>query len=176
MAAVVLVPVGASSAATVTAGATVAGVQTTFKSSATQRAKRLARASTTVVAAPRTPTVSYPDRVLTLTNAERTRRGLRALTFSTCADRFADTWAASLAASGTLTHQPLTPILTTCRASGAGENVAFGTVTPEQLVKMWMDSPGHRANILRSSFTHIGIGAVTTSTGRVYGVQVFLTH
>lgn len=172
LAAVVLVPIGASSAA----AATGSGVQSTFKSSATQKAKRLARTGTTVVVAPRPPTVSYADRVLTLTNAQRTSRGLRALAFSSCADRFADTWAGTLAGTGTLAHQPLTPILTTCRATGVGENVAYGNVTPEQLVTMWMNSSGHRANILKSSFTHIGIGAVTASGGRVYGVQVFLTQ
>lgn len=175
--ALLLVPVGTASAA-----GSSSGLQDTFKSSATQKAKRLARVG--AVAAPRstpapaptaTPTVSYADRVLALTNAQRTSRGLRALAFSSCADRFADTWATTLSTTGTLAHQPLMPILTTCRATSAGENVAYGNLTPEQLVTMWMNSPGHRANILKSSFTHIGIGAVTTSTGRVYGVQVFLT-
>jgi uncharacterized protein YkwD len=56
-----------------------------------------------------------------------------------------------------------------------GENVAYGNVTPEQLVAMWMASPGHRANLLKPGFTHIGVGAVATAAGRVYGVQVFLT-
>jgi uncharacterized protein YkwD len=34
---------------------------------------------------------------------------------------------------------------------------------------------GHRANLLKPDFTHIGVGAVTVAGGRVYGVQVFLT-
>lgn len=40
----------------------------------------------------------------------------------------------------------------------AGENIAYGYRTPEAVVEGWMNSPGHRANILEDSFTHIGIG------------------
>jgi uncharacterized protein YkwD len=132
-------------------------------------------------AAPVSPTpvagsvATYSDRVLALTNRERTSRALRPLAFSACADGYADRWAASLSRAGTLSHQPLRPILTACRARGVGENVAYGNVTPEQLVAMWMASPGHRANLLKPDFTHIGVGSVTVATGRVYGVQVFLT-
>jgi uncharacterized protein YkwD len=118
---------------------------------------------------------SYSDRVLALSNVQRTSRGLRPLAFSACADGYADSWAGSLSRAGALSHQPLRPILTACRAPGVGENVAFGNVTPEQLVAMWMASPGHRANLLKPGFTHIGVGAVTVAGGRVYGVQVFLT-
>ena len=134
------------------------------------------RTSTTTAPAPTvSPAQAYQDQVLALTNAERTSRGLRALAPSSCADGYADRWAAALAVAGTLSHQALSPILTACGARGVGENVAYGNVTPAQLVKMWMDSPGHRANILNAAFTHVGVGSVQTSTGRVYGVQVFLT-
>ena len=118
---------------------------------------------------------TYSDRVLALTNAERTGRGLRPLAHSSCADGYADTWAVSLSLLGSLAHQALAPILSTCRASRVGENVAYGNVTPEQLVAMWMASDGHRANILNAAFTHLGVGAASTATGRVYGVQVFVT-
>ena len=39
-----------------------------------------------------------------------------------------------------------------------GENVAFGQQTPEEVVAAWMGSPGHRSNILNSSYTHLGVG------------------
>lgn len=42
----------------------------------------------------------------------------------------------------------------------AGENIARGQGSPEEVVNGWMNSPGHRANILNSSFTHIGVGFV----------------
>lgn len=185
LAGVVLVPVSASAAVAAgsTAGSTVSGVSKTYKTSASKRVKRAQHTGSTAprtsaVAAPvvgPTITVSYADRVLALTNAERTSRGLRALSFSGCADGYADSWARALSLAGALSHQPLSPILTGCSARGVGENVAFGNVTPEQLVTMWMNSTGHRANILNPAFTHLGVGDVTTSTGRVYAVQVFLT-
>ncbi|MEX2290899.1 MAG: CAP domain-containing protein [Mycobacteriales bacterium] len=177
LAAILLVPVSGT-AAHALGTSSVSTVQSTFKNSAVQKAKRSAWASrvpqTGAVTAP-TPVASYADRVLTLTNRERTSRGLRALSFSGCADGYADSWARSLAKAGVLSHQPLAPILTACRARAVGENVAYGNHTPEQLVQRWMASPGHRANILTAGFTHLGVGDVTTSTGRVYAVQVFLT-
>jgi uncharacterized protein YkwD len=117
----------------------------------------------------------FSDRVLALTNRERTLRGLRPLAFSACADGFADSWAGSLARTGALSHQPLRPVLTACRARQVAENVAVGAVTPEQLVAMWMASPGHRANLLQARSTHLGVGVGSTA-GRTYGVQVFLTR
>ncbi len=46
---------------------------------------------------------------------------------------------------------------TTCR----GENIAMGYSSPEQVMNGWMNSSGHRANILRGGFTHIGVGVCT---------------
>ena len=56
-----------------------------------------------------------------------------------------------------------------------GENLASGQRNASQAVTGWMNSPGHRANIMNSMFTEIGIGYATDSTGRPYYVQVFGT-
>jgi uncharacterized protein YkwD len=129
--------------------------------------------------APPSPTVSaqaaYEGRVLVLVNAERTRRGLRPLAMNTCADGYANRWASSMASSGRFAHQSITPMLSSCGARRVGENIAYGNVSADQMMVMWMNSPGHRANILNPAYTHIGIGAVKTSAGRWYGVQDFLT-
>ena len=53
----------------------------------------------------------------------------------------------------------------------AGENIARGQATPEAVVKAWLNSPGHRANILNSSFTHIGVGYVADGK---YWTQMFI--
>lgn len=42
----------------------------------------------------------------------------------------------------------------------AGENIAQGQRTPQQVVQAWMQSPGHRQNILNANYTHIGVGFV----------------
>ena len=52
----------------------------------------------------------------------------------------------------------------------AGENIAKGYSTPEAVVRAWMNSPGHRANILNSSYTHIGVGYVSSGN---YWTQMF---
>ena len=52
----------------------------------------------------------------------------------------------------------------------AGENIAKGYATPEAVVNAWMNSPGHRANILNSSYTHIGVGYVKDGK---YWTQMF---
>ena len=54
----------------------------------------------------------------------------------------------------------------------AGENIAKGYSTPESVVNGWMNSPGHRANILNKSFTHIGIGYDPDGN---YWTQMFIT-
>lgn len=58
-----------------------------------------------------------------------------------------------------------------------GENLAYlsnseQTFTPEEIVQGWMDSPGHRANILSPDYTHLGIGVVTTGS-KLWATQNF---
>ncbi|MOA18351.1 Cysteine-rich secretory protein family protein [compost metagenome] len=42
--------------------------------------------------------------------------------------------------------------------NAAGENIAMGQKTPEEVMKAWMNSPGHKANILNANFNYIGVG------------------
>lgn len=53
----------------------------------------------------------------------------------------------------------------------AGENIAYGYRTPQAVVDGWMNSPGHRANILNASFTQIGVGYVARGN---YWTQMFI--
>lgn len=52
----------------------------------------------------------------------------------------------------------------------AGENIAKGYSTPKAVVDAWMNSSGHRANILNPSYTHIGVGFVASGN---YWTQMF---
>jgi uncharacterized protein YkwD len=54
-----------------------------------------------------------------------------------------------------------------------GENIAAGQSTPAEVVTGWMNSPGHRANILSAAFTHLGIGIRQGGLYRIYWVQLF---
>ena len=56
--------------------------------------------------------------------------------------------------------------------STAGENIAMGYPTPESVMEAWMNSPGHRENILRESFTHLGVGV--HDNGSIWWTQAFL--
>lgn len=56
----------------------------------------------------------------------------------------------------------------------AAENVAYGYGTPAAVMAGWMNSDGHRRNIL-SSNTHIGVGLAYGANGRPYWTQVFAT-
>lgn len=120
--------------------------------------------------------ITYAAEVLRLTNIQRARHGKPALKLNLCARNRAERQAAAMRASTRLYHQSMSAIITQCRASAAAENVAYGNLTPQGMVNVWMNSPGHRANILSSNHTHMGVGAATTATGRVWAAQVFVRN
>ncbi len=56
---------------------------------------------------------------------------------------------------------------------GAGENIAYGYRSAEQVMNAWMNSSGHRANIMNPNYTSIGIGYYQTDSGVQYWTQLF---
>lgn len=60
------------------------------------------------------------------------------------------------------------------RFSAAGENIAQGQRTAQEVVNGWMNSPGHRANILSSVYNQIGVGAAKASNGTITWTQMFV--
>ena len=56
----------------------------------------------------------------------------------------------------------------------AGENIAKGQKTPAEVVKAWMNSQGHRENILNKNYTEIGIGVAKDANGTLYWTQMFI--
>jgi uncharacterized protein YkwD len=91
-----------------------------------------------------------------------------------CADKYAEPWTRHLARRQVLEHQDLTPMLSCPHTSYAGENIAFGYETPRALVRAWMHSPGHRANILSRHFDRIGVAGWRATNGVTYATQDFL--
>lgn len=59
----------------------------------------------------------------------------------------------------------------------AGENIAAGQPTPEEVVNGWLDSPGHCSNIMSPDFQELGVGYYATQSGQFphYWTQVFGT-
>jgi len=56
----------------------------------------------------------------------------------------------------------------------AGENIAYGQPTPTSVMTGWMNSAGHKANILNKNYTEIGVGVATKSDGTIYWTQQFI--
>lgn len=107
------------------------------------------------------------------TNAVRLDHDLTKLRKKRCVDRFANRQAKKMAAADDYFHQDLEPILEKCGLSLAGENVAFGFTKAGTLLKAWMDSAGHRANILEPRYRQLGVGARKSDEGVWYVAQVF---
>ncbi len=60
------------------------------------------------------------------------------------------------------------------RYSAAGENIAKGQKTPQEVMTSWMNSPGHKSNILSPSYTQIGVGLAKNKNGNAYWTQMFI--
>lgn len=119
----------------------------------------------------------YVLRVLTLVNEERQKAGLNALTLDLTASAAAQVRAKEIVTTFSHTRPDGSSFATALKEQGiyyrqAGENIAYGQKTPEQVMEGWMNSSGHRANILRPSFTHIGVGYEQVN-GVNYWTQLF---
>lgn len=114
---------------------------------------------------------AYSVRVLDLTNVERQKAGLAPLVMNAQLSTAAESYSKVLASSGCFDHTCGSVPNFADRATQAGytgwnslgENIAAGYATPEDVVSGWMQSPGHRANMLSSKFTEIGVGVVSGS-------------
>ena len=111
----------------------------------------------------------YVARVLDLTNGERQKAGLPPLSLNPQLGTAAQNYSQVLASTGCFEHTcgPVPDFAERDAQAGysgwtaVGENIAAGYQTPESVVSGWMDSPGHRANILSPKYTEIGIGLVS---------------
>lgn len=121
---------------------------------------------------------SYAMQVFDLVNKERAKEGLAALKYdeASAAAALVRAREAEISFSHTRPNgSSFNTALTESGASfrGAGENIAYGQRTPEEVVEGWMNSPGHRANILNKKYTKIGVGHYQNSKGVHYWAQLF---
>lgn len=123
----------------------------------------------------------FEKQVATLVNQERKKAGLSPLQLDTKLSDVARTKSKDMMTKGYFDHQSPTygspfdmmkQFGITYRA--AGENIAKGQQTPEEVMNSWMNSSGHRANILSANFTAIGVGFVKGSDGTTYWTQMFI--
>jgi len=121
-------------------------------------------------------TLSDEARLLQLHNSERTSHGLAPLSIDPAATGVARAWAEELARSGNLRHNPNLVAAVDAHVTRdwtrLGENVGYsGTV--DQVHTAYMNSPGHRANIL-GEFNRAGVGAARGADGRLWTTVVFV--
>ena len=119
----------------------------------------------------------YASQVVALVNAERAKYGLSALRVDSRVQQAAQVRAAETVQSFSHTRPNGSSFSTALTEAGvsytrSGENIAYGQSTPQQVVQAWMNSDGHRANILNGSFTTIGVG-YTVVNGTAYWAQLF---
>ena len=114
---------------------------------------------------------SEADTIAALVNQARASAGLPGLIHNPAMDSVALQWANHMGAAQSMTHNPDYSTQIPLGWSRAGENVAMGQPTPAEMHTAWMNSAGHRANIL-GDFTDIGIAFVTVN-GTTWGVEDF---
>lgn len=121
----------------------------------------------------------YIAEVLRLVNIERKNAGLSALTADAGLNKAAKVRAKELPTLFSHTRPDGTSCFTvldeqSVKYGAAAENIAAGYATPQAVVNGWMNSSGHRANILNGKYTKLGVGVVFTDDGYgVYWAQVF---
>lgn len=121
---------------------------------------------------------SYEDEVIKLVNEQRANYGLSPLSKDNGASKVARVRAKEIVKSFSHTRPNGSSCFTAASELGvtyrsAGENIAFGYSSPKQVVNGWMNSEGHRKNILSASFTKIGVGCYESS-GVLYWSQFFI--
>lgn len=121
---------------------------------------------------------AYEQKVVDLTNQERAKNGLPALKIDSALSKMAHEKSRDMSANGYFSHTSPTygSPFDMMKKYGityhyAGENIAMGQQTPEEVVKAWMNSQGHRENILNPNYNYIGVGYVSQGN---YWTQEFI--
>lgn len=120
---------------------------------------------------------SAASEVVRLTNSARSQKGYAALVEDGALSEAAAVRAREIARSFSHTRPSGASFSSALSESGvsylrAGENIASGQKSASEVVNAWMNSPGHRANILNSSYSRIGSASVNIN-GTLYWVQLF---
>lgn len=127
------------------------------------------------------PLKTFEDEVIRLVNLERTSRGIPALTKNWELARVARYKSQDMVNKNYFSHtsptygSPFTMMQNFgLRFTAAAENIAYGQRSAKEVVAAWMNSPGHRANILSAAYTQTGVGAAKKSNGTLYWTQMFI--
>ncbi len=119
-------------------------------------------------------TTEYAKQLLTRVNTIRANRGLRRLQLETCTDGYAEDWADTMVRDDLWQHSDMGDLMRRCNATYASENLAgwAGSVSPSRIVRSWMDSDGHRRNLLTRKAGRVGMAVrYDSSRDKFYAVM-----
>lgn len=152
--------------------------------STTRRPTTSTAKTTRSTAAPTKPSADgslsgYADAVVALVNQERAKAGLKSLSVNQAAAAAANVRAREIEGAFSHTRPNGSSFSTALKEQGAsyraaGENIAYGQRSAEQVMEGWMNSSGHRANILSAQYTAIGVGVYRSASGTLHWVQLFI--
>ncbi|EQE62134.1 CAP domain-containing protein [Clostridioides difficile] len=124
---------------------------------------------------------AYQKEVVDLVNIERAKAGLNPLTLDSSISNVATKKSQDMIDNNYFSHNSPTygspfDMLKKFGISykTAGENIAMGQKTPKEVVNAWMNSEGHRKNIMNPNFSKIGVGVAQKSVGSIYWTQIFV--
>ncbi|WP_416952589.1 CAP domain-containing protein [Nocardioides sp. T5] len=118
------------------------------------------------------------DALMVRINQARAAHGLRKIrNFDVCTDQLAERWGARIARTGVLEHRDQRQVIRKCDNSWAGETLVRGTgLSPETMVELWLDSPGHREILLSPRAKRAGVAITRDAQGRTIGVVNLVRH
>jgi uncharacterized protein YkwD len=124
---------------------------------------------------------AYETEVVKLTNVERAKKGCPALRIDERLIKAARAHSTDMVKESFFSHTGSNGSTFVAREVAAGypkngasaENIAWGYRTPKEVVTAWMNSSGHRANILNCSSIAVGVGVAYKSSGAPYWTQDF---
>lgn len=128
---------------------------------------------------PDTENQSYAEEVVSLVNVERAKEGLDPLTIDIKVQEAAQIRALEIETLFSHTRPNGSSFSTVLKEQNisyksVGENIAWGQRSPQDVVNAWMNSEGHRANIMNANYTKIGVGYYQNTQGTNYWSQLFI--
>ena len=119
------------------------------------------------------------SQVIDMVNEERAKQGLKPLKMNVNVQKAAQTRSEEITKSFSHTRPNGSSFSTALKENSvsyrsAGENIAYGQKTAEAVMNGWMNSSGHRANILNNNFEEIGVGVHIADNGTIYWTQLFI--
>lgn len=106
-------------------------------------------------------------------NLKRSSKAVAPLELDEDLCKYAQKHAESMARNGHLVHSSMSNLAVLAGTGSVAENIAWGQSTEEEVMAAWMNSSGHRQNIMSARFKKVGFGVKEDSRGRFYWCTVF---